>query len=385
MVMTVAPPRVDPADPLKFEFRELRMHRDIQQLFAKRFKAASENIDALLGALARTDAKTGVPIDEKLSICTGLWGQFPDKRPVLAAIAIKALAAAFDSDIERAEALKAFIPNVEADPELKQALTRIRAAARAKQSYYFRTRYQARDIARLKRQLFHANTKPFSKDATFICIGSCFAINIGLALATRGVPNVSAIRYQDDTDPLSILNGVLTDAQFKHDVSTARSCVVILTAGFAESLGKFLTPEEISRTIIKMNATLKTWNASVRLLVTVSPVPLKGTSSGLSAYEANAISKSIIRLGVEQARQEGVEYFPSYELVTQHFVAMGVCPVGVDDGEPSHVNRDVILFITDLFIDHYLPWIDTAKPIQEDFTIPIREIGPRAREAAKTA
>jgi hypothetical protein len=58
--------------------------------------------------------------------------------------------------------------------------------------------------------------------------------------------------------------------------------------------------------------------APVRLLVTVSPVPLARTFRDKDVFSANAYSKAVLRSAVEEfvAGRPGVDYFPSYEICT---------------------------------------------------------------------
>ena len=66
-------------------------------------------------------------------------------------------------------------------------------------------------------------------------------------------------------------------------------------------------------------ARLKDLSPSMRLVVTVSPVPLGETFSGRDAMIANTYSKCTLRCAAEVFSQAhaDVDYFPSYEIVTQ--------------------------------------------------------------------
>lgn len=59
-------------------------------------------------------------------------------------------------------------------------------------------------------------------------------------------------------------------------------------------------------------------NNKIEFLFTVSPVPLIATYSENNVLIANTISKSTIRVAVEQSiiKNKNVKYFPSYELIT---------------------------------------------------------------------
>jgi hypothetical protein len=360
------------SDPLQFSYRKFQTTRQLDVIFE------TQNVDynGILKWLMKTNPSVMIK-DDALEICRALWNVFPDARGKIAEVALSCMAETFDADLETAEQLLAFVPDGEPQVRAKAALQRIRAVKRSKQSYAFQTRYQAKDVRRLK-QLLSKNRefKPVPQDTVFTCIGSCFATYIASALTQRGLPDVRLFSYQDNAHPLSVLSHVLQDSQFEKRIKGAHNTAVILTAGFAEtgdptdpvgagSLNRFLTPEAVAATIAELAHTLKSWNPSCRFFATVSPVPLVGSNSGLNAFEANAVSKSIMRLGMELARNraDSIEYFPSYELVTQYLPGLGVGPFGIDDGNPLHVNKDVVRFVTDLFIDFYLPAIDlNAEP-----------------------
>ncbi|HEY0166881.1 MAG TPA: GSCFA domain-containing protein [Jatrophihabitans sp.] len=59
-------------------------------------------------------------------------------------------------------------------------------------------------------------------------------------------------------------------------------------------------------------------NPGLRLLLTVSPVPLTATATGEHALTANTYSKSVLRAVAGQlaAEHERIDYFPAYEIIT---------------------------------------------------------------------
>ncbi len=70
-----------------------------------------------------------------------------------------------------------------------------------------------------------------------------------------------------------------------------------------------------------MNAALRILreqNANLKVLLTVSPVPLTATASGEHVLTATSYSKSVLRsvAGDLAADLDGVDYFPSYEIIT---------------------------------------------------------------------
>lgn len=63
---------------------------------------------------------------------------------------------------------------------------------------------------------------------------------------------------------------------------------------------------------------LRGFRARMRMIVTVSPVPLAATAGGGHVLTATQQSKAILRAAAGEfaARHRGVDYFPSYEIVT---------------------------------------------------------------------
>jgi hypothetical protein len=59
-------------------------------------------------------------------------------------------------------------------------------------------------------------------------------------------------------------------------------------------------------------------NPKARLILTVSPVPLAATYSEEHVLVATTYSKSVLRVAAETTARahEGVQYFPSYEIIT---------------------------------------------------------------------
>ncbi|NAZ35579.1 GSCFA domain-containing protein [Rubellimicrobium sp. CFH 75288] len=77
----------------------------------------------------------------------------------------------------------------------------------------------------------------------------------------------------------------------------------------------------------------------LRMLVTVSPVPLLATFRDMDVLVANAYSKSVQRAAIDEfvRGREGVDYFPSYEFVTLSNPA-----VAWSRGDYRHVSADVV-------------------------------------------
>lgn len=65
-------------------------------------------------------------------------------------------------------------------------------------------------------------------------------------------------------------------------------------------------------------ALMRSVNPALRLLLTVSPVPLTASATGEHVLSATTYSKSVLRAVAGQLCQDlpGVDYFPSYEIIT---------------------------------------------------------------------
>jgi hypothetical protein len=76
--------------------------------------------------------------------------------------------------------------------------------------------------------------------------------------------------------------------------------------------------DEVHRDLSAVVASARAANPGLRVLLTVSPVPLTATATGEHVLSANSYSKSLLRTAAGQLAREHahVDYFPSYELIT---------------------------------------------------------------------
>lgn len=79
-----------------------------------------------------------------------------------------------------------------------------------------------------------------------------------------------------------------------------------------------LSAAEVAADLDAFLRELREINPGVRVILTVSPVPLIATHSGTHVLAATVYSKSVLRVAAEEVvrRHEGVAYFPSYEIIT---------------------------------------------------------------------
>lgn len=79
--------------------------------------------------------------------------------------------------------------------------------------------------------------------------------------------------------------------------------------------------DDITRDGIEMVELLRRRNPGLRIILTVSPVPLVATATDRHVLEATTYSKSVLRVAASQvaSRLPDVHYFPAYEIITgQH-------------------------------------------------------------------
>ena len=91
--------------------------------------------------------------------------------------------------------------------------------------------------------------------------------------------------------------------------------------------------------------------AGVRILITVSPVPMQATLRDCDVLTANTYSKCVQRAAVEafSLRHDNVDYFPSFETVTLTDRRLAF------ESDNRHVQAGAVARIVDRFIAAYAP------------------------------
>lgn len=107
---------------------------------------------------------------------------------------------------------------------------------------------------------------------------------------------------------------------------------------------------------------LKALNPAMRLVVTVSPVPMGLSFSGRDVMVANMLSKSTLRAAADafQLRHDDVDYFPSYEIVSLTPRAFAYGP------DCLHVTDRVVGHVMGTFLELYVG--DAPRLAPEGFT-----------------
>jgi hypothetical protein len=126
-----------------------------------------------------------------------------------------------------------------------------------------------------------------------------------------------------------------------------------------------MTVDQVARDLLEAIRALRNLNPSIRILLTVSPVPLVATYSGEHVIRATTYSKSVLRAAVEQVCSEFdyVDYFPSYEII---------CGAGSDgryfDADRRSVTSDGVAHVMRVLRKHYFNQREFAYECIDDFT-----------------
>jgi len=117
------------------------------------------------------------------------------------------------------------------------------------------------------------------------------------------------------------------------------------------------TAQETEDNLARFLAAAKERNPELRVILTVSPVPLAATFEDRSVLVSTAYSKAALRVAAEALthRFPWVDYFPSYEVITGN--PTGGLYFGPDDRE---VNALGVAHVMRLFQRHYIDGDGTA-------------------------
>ena len=240
---------------------------------------------------------------------------------------------------------------------------------------------------------------------TLISMGSCFAANIHEALLASGfsksvhydiaesanspfslhkLMTILAAAADEDTPPTD--RDIRWAGTFVRNIDVhgaletiqAARCA-ILTVGVAiaardeNGYPTHLSPtrcslldQELCHEFIgKSVALLKQVNPDIEIVLTVSPIPLSASPfRQFSAFTLDCMSKSFLRSGVAKLMAqdlEGVHYWPSFE-ATRWLSGHNDFKFGQSDGNPRHLDPDVIQRITRAFAHYYVKTAGAALP-----------------------
>ena len=136
------------------------------------------------------------------------------------------------------------------------------------------------------------------------------------------------------------------------DVPTGRTMAIapgVIAGDYDPAQTRFhnFTYAELLEDMEAIYAFLREVNPNLKLLLTVSPVPLTATASGEHVLTATTYSKSLLRAvaGEMARRHKKVDYFPSYELVTTWAQDMPAFEDNLRSVRPEMVARVMSVFL----------------------------------------
>ena len=141
------------------------------------------------------------------------------------------------------------------------------------------------------------------------------------ALRVDREAHLRAVRQMFEKVEVFIFTLGLTEAwRSREDGAVFQVCPGASVGEFDPERHEFVnfTAQETTDALFLFVKALKQINPSVKLILTVSPVPLTATMTGNNVIQATVYSKSVLRIAAEAARTAfgDVDYFPSYELVS---------------------------------------------------------------------
>jgi hypothetical protein len=253
----------------------------------------------------------------------------------------------------------------------------------------------------------HAPTAPIlDQSATVVTLGSCFARELRVFLSMSGV---SASRFWIPSglnNTFAILdffswciNGQETGRGYRYERGAdggigewtpeaerdayldafTRAGAFVFTIGLAEvwqdrdtgsvfwrgipkeifdadrHVFRLSNVEENAANLRQVVSLIRQVNATAPIVFTLSPVPLLASFRDISCLTADCVSKSVLRVAIDQvmsARLPNVYYWPSFEIVKWVGATLS-WPAYGEGGSTRDVNRRLITFIIDAFIDAY--------------------------------
>jgi GSCFA family len=97
-------------------------------------------------------------------------------------------------------------------------------------------------------------------------------------------------------------------------------------------------------------------NPTAPVVLTLSPVPLMATFRDVSCMTADCVSKSVLRVALDQVMsdgREGVYYWPSYEVVRWAGAHVPWPAYGLHNRKPRDVSKRIVAEIIDAFVEAY--------------------------------
>ena len=142
------------------------------------------------------------------------------------------------------------------------------------------------------------------------------------------------------------------------------TCPGVIAGTFDAGTNRFVNQgfADVLADMVAVRAMLKDINPAMKMLLTVSPVPLTATASGKHILVATTYSKSVLRAvcGSMTEMFDDVDYFPSYELIASP-VARGFFY------EPNlrSINRNGVAMVMGQFLGAHMAGVTVDPAAQE--------------------
>ena len=132
--------------------------------------------------------------------------------------------------------------------------------------------------------------------------------------------HLAAVRAAVERSTVLVFTLGLTEAWYSADDGAVfPACPGTVSGEFDPDRHKFVnfTADEVTGDLDRMMEILRSINPTIRVVLTVSPVPLVATASGRHVLTATTYSKSVLRVAADQTSRDAtnVVYFPAYEIV----------------------------------------------------------------------
>ncbi|QBF81863.1 hypothetical protein EXU30_03480 [Shewanella maritima] len=236
-------------------------------------------------------------------------------------------------------------------------------------------------------------------------LNNTFALRDFISWVVTGVETSEGYRYERNED------GVVNDWKPEHERSFylehfKSASAFVFTIGLAEIWEDRVTNKvfwrgipssifeegrhyfrlssvsENTENINAIIALLRQVNCAAPVVLTLSPVPLKASFKGESCVTADCVSKSTLRVALNEVlagSPENTYYWPSFEIIKWLGCHLPFPVYGTDDGVVRHVSRFMVLQILKAFTDTYYGE-SIGKDTFESFDSSLEEIEGNAGE-----
>jgi hypothetical protein len=215
-------------------------------------------------------------------------------------------------------------------------------------------------------------------DSTVFTFGSCFAVNFAKILnelnykvhsnliaenVNSTINNYHLLEYIILNKKIELINELNFSEDMKEDFmnNLSNSTHIIYTLGttlylkdFKTNLptifsvnskeNSFLTYSEHVHYLIEIIKLLKNINPKAKLILSVSPVPIRGLKGDYCIIQADTFSKSILRSSINELTNlfDDVYYLPTFEIFRSLAIHSNFALFGFDDRNPRHIRGDML-------------------------------------------